>query len=101
MLKKTKTREKVLRLLEVSNTPVSANEIYEVLEKFGYREVGNEYLQGTLEASSKDMSNYDKGRMYFYLEDFESARNYLELCKKYKVDIVLRCSLHYAKFDTQ
>lgn len=35
MLKKTKTREKVLRLLEVSNTPISANEIYEVLSSEG------------------------------------------------------------------
>ena len=52
--------------------------IYEVLDKFGYREVGNEYLQSALGADNKEMGNYDKGRMYFYLEDYESARNYLE-----------------------
>lgn len=68
--------DKAISLMPTNYDQIVA--IYEVLEKFGYREVGNEYLQGTLEASSKDMSNYDKGRMYFYLEDFESARNYLE-----------------------
>jgi len=52
--------------------------IYEVLEKFGYREVGNEYLERALADNAKEMSNYDKGRMYYYLEDYESARNYLE-----------------------
>ncbi|MBE5738149.1 MAG: transcriptional repressor [Clostridiales bacterium] len=35
MLKKTKTREKVMHLLEVTSTPISANEIYEVLSNDG------------------------------------------------------------------
>ncbi len=53
-------------------------EIYKELDKAGYREVGNGYLEKVLEEDSKSMSNYDKGRIYFYMEDFEAARNYLE-----------------------
>ncbi len=53
-------------------------EIYKVLEEAGYQEPGVAYLEKALKSESKDLSNYDKGRMYFYLEDFESARNYLE-----------------------
>lgn len=53
-------------------------EIYKVLDETGYRETGTAYLETALKNAPKDMSNYDKGRIYFYLEDFESARNYLE-----------------------
>lgn len=53
-------------------------EIYKVLDEAGYGELGDGYLEKALKTDSKNMGNYDKGRMYFYLEDFESARNYLE-----------------------
>lgn len=53
-------------------------EIYKVLNETGYREAGAAYLEAALKNAPKDMGNYDKGRIYFYLEDFESARNYLE-----------------------
>ncbi len=53
-------------------------EIYKVLDEAGYQEPGVAYLESALNNAPKDMGNYDKGRMYFYLEDFESARNYLE-----------------------
>lgn len=53
-------------------------EIYKVLDETGYEETGKAYLETALKNAPKDMSNYDKGRIYFYLEDFESARNYLE-----------------------
>ena len=53
-------------------------EIYKVLYETGYREAGKAYLDTALKNAPKDMSNYDKGRIYFYLEDFEAARNYLE-----------------------
>lgn len=53
-------------------------EIYKVMEETGYREAGAAYLDSALKNASKDMSNYDKGRIYYYLDDFESARNYLE-----------------------
>lgn len=53
-------------------------EIYKVMDETGYREAGAAYLESALTNAPKDMSNYDKGRIYFYLEDFEAARNYLE-----------------------
>lgn len=53
-------------------------EIYKVLDETGYEETGKAYLETALKNAPKDMSNYDKGRIYFYLEDFEAARNYLE-----------------------
>lgn len=53
-------------------------EIYKVMDETGYREAGAAYLESALKNAPKDMSNYDKGRLYLYLEDFEAARNYLE-----------------------
>lgn len=53
-------------------------EIYKVMDETGYQEMGAAYLEKAIKEAPKDMSNYDKGRIYFYLEDFESARNYLE-----------------------
>ena len=52
--------------------------IYRSLEKNGYREAGVEYLQKALNAGGDKMSDYDKGRLYYYLEDYENARNCLE-----------------------
>lgn len=53
-------------------------EIFKVMDETGYREMGAAYLETAVKNAPKDMSNYDKGRIYFYLGDFEAARNYLE-----------------------
>lgn len=53
-------------------------EIYNVLAANGFREVGQEYLQAAMDAGTKDMTNYEKGRICYYLEDYENARTYLE-----------------------
>lgn len=53
-------------------------EIYKVMDEMGYKEAGIVYLESAIQNAPKDMSNYDKGRIYFYLGDFEAARNYLE-----------------------
>lgn len=53
-------------------------DIYSVLADFGYKEVGQEYLQAAMNAGTKDMTNFEKGRICYYLEDYENARNYLE-----------------------
>ena len=53
-------------------------EIYKVMDETGYKEAGVAYLESALQNAPKDMGNYDKGRIYFYLGDFEAARNYLE-----------------------
>ena len=53
-------------------------EIYKVMDETGYQEMGAAYLEAAVQNAPKTMGNYDKGRIYFYLGDFESARNYLE-----------------------
>lgn len=53
-------------------------EIYSVLAANGFREVGQEYLQAAMDAGTKGMTNYEKGRICYYLEDYENARTYLE-----------------------
>lgn len=52
--------------------------IYEVLEKNGYKQIGQEYLQAAMEADEKSMTDYERGRISFYLEDYASASTYLE-----------------------
>lgn len=53
-------------------------DIYCVLENGGYKEVGQEYLQAAMDAGTKNMTNFEKGRICYYLGDYENARTYLE-----------------------
>lgn len=53
-------------------------DIYGVLAAEGYKVAGQEYLQAAMDAGTKDMTNYEKGRICYYLEDYENARTYLE-----------------------
>ncbi len=53
-------------------------EIYSILASEGYKETGQEYLQKAMDAGTKGMTNYEKGRICYYLEDYENARTYLE-----------------------
>ncbi len=52
--------------------------IYRSLEKNGYKEAGIKYLEGTLATDGEDMPDYDKGRLYYYLQDYDNAKNCLE-----------------------
>ena len=49
-----------------------------MLDANGYKETGQEYLQTAMDAGTKGMTNYEKGRICYYLEDYENARTYLE-----------------------
>lgn len=53
-------------------------DIYGVLADNGCKEAGQAYLQAAMDGGTKDMTNYEKGRICYYLEDYENARNYLE-----------------------
>lgn len=53
-------------------------DIYTGLERFGYKEAGKEYLEQAMAAGGETINSYDKGRLYYYLEDYEEARNSLE-----------------------
>lgn len=51
--------------------------IYMVLEEYGYREVGQSYLQNAMTENEKSISDYDMGRICYYMGDYENARNFL------------------------
>ena len=51
-------------------------DIFCVLQSNGYKEAGQEYLKAAMD--TKNMTNFEKGRISYYLEDFENARTYLE-----------------------
>lgn len=64
----------------------------------GYEEEGKAYLQSALGNSDKKMSDYEKGRLYYYMGDYENARNYLEASKDKKdADTVLLLGQSYEK----
>lgn len=53
-------------------------EIYQALDSFGYGEIGQAYLQNALESGEKKMKAYDKGRIYFYMGEYQKAYIALE-----------------------
>lgn len=56
-------------------------QVYEVLAAEGYRQMGQEYLEIALEERSDKMSAYDRGRIYYYLGNYEQAQVFLEQAK--------------------
>ena len=58
-----------------------AIDIYCALREAGYEAEGDAYLQKAVDSGDKKMPDYDKGRLYFYLEDYSSSRDYLEKAK--------------------
>lgn len=55
--------------------------IYCSCSENGQEEMGNTYLQAVLDSEDKKLTDYNKGRMYFYLGDYNEARNSLEAAK--------------------
>ncbi len=53
-------------------------QIYEILEANGYRDAGIFYLQTALDKGGSKMKAYDKGRIYYYLGDYQTAYTTLE-----------------------
>ena len=56
-------------------------DIYCILRESGREDEGSEYLKAAVESGDRKMSDYDRGRLYFYLEDYSNARDYLEKAK--------------------
>lgn len=56
-------------------------QIYEVLYSHGYKEAGQTYLRAAMDTNAEQMTAYDKGRMYYYLEEYQSAYLALETAK--------------------
>lgn len=48
-------------------------QIYECLNQYGYKDLGRTYLSNAKENYLNKMSEYDKGRIYYYLEDYQQA----------------------------
>ncbi len=53
-------------------------DIYFSLEERGYKDEGKTYLQAALANNGQKLTEYERGRLSYYLEDYENARNYLE-----------------------
>lgn len=56
-------------------------ELFFSMKEIGQDIYADEFLQLVLTNSDKKMSDYDKGRMLFYIEDYSNARVYLEKSK--------------------
>ena len=56
-------------------------QVYEVLKAEGYKQMGQEYLETALEERSNKMNAYDRGRIYYYLGNYEQAQVMLEQAK--------------------
>lgn len=73
-------------------------EIAKSLMDKGHEEEAKAYLQAALGNNEKKMSQYDKGRLSYYMGDYENARNYLESVKGSKnADTVLLLGQTYEK----
>lgn len=57
-------------------------EIYQALEHYGYKEVGREYLDNAMQTAGSKMNNYDSGRMYYYLGEYQQACVALEKARE-------------------
>lgn len=56
-------------------------EIYEVLSDHGYKQIGEEYLETALSQREAKMTALDKGKINYYLGQFEKAQIFLEDAK--------------------
>jgi tetratricopeptide (TPR) repeat protein len=64
-------------------------DIYQILAGSGYQTVGEEYLRNAMDRNAGDMNNFEKGRISFYLADYENARAYLEKARDFNYEAVL------------
>ena len=54
---------------------------YKLLSEYGYRSAGETYLLSALETGAESMSNLQKGKIYYYLQNYEQARDCLEMAR--------------------
>ena len=73
-------------------------EVAKALLNKGYETEAKAYLQAALGSNEKKISDYDKGRLNYYMGEYEAARNYLETSKGNKdADTVLLLGQTYEK----
>lgn len=56
-------------------------DIYSSLAEYGYAEAAAQYLADAIAKEDKGMTDYDRGRLYYYQKDYANARDYLERAK--------------------
>ena len=56
--------------------------IFRALSDAGYEELGKGYLEKAMNNGTKTMSDYDRGRICYYLGDYENACSYLDSAYK-------------------
>lgn len=64
-------------------------EIAGLLSESGYYEEGQQYLQMFLADNENKLSDYDKGRIYYYMGDYEKAKVALESAKADESDDII------------
>lgn len=75
-------------------------DIYKVFSASGRETEGKAYLSMALENRLSSMSDYEKGVIYYYMSDYDNAKNFLELAKndkKYGRDSLLMLGKTYEK----
>ena len=72
-------------------------EIYKVLETEGYGEAGRGYLEKALEEGKKSMTETQKGMMYYFMGEYETARQILEKEKNSGKQAVTYLGMTYEK----
>ena len=72
-------------------------EIYKVLESEGYGEAGRGYLEAALEEGKRSMTETQKGMMYYFMGEYEEARQILEKEKNSGKQAVTYLGMTYEK----
>ncbi len=72
-------------------------EIYKVLENEGYGEAGRGYLEKALEEGKRSMTETQKGMMYYFMGEYEQARQILEKEKNSGKQAVTYLGMTYEK----
>lgn len=60
--------------------------IYQVLSEYGYEQEAKAYLEKAMSNGSKSMSDYNRGRICYYMGDYENACIYLDSANKYQTN---------------
>ena len=76
--------------------------IFKELSEAGYEEEGKVYIQAVLEAKEEELTELEKGKLYYYLKDYENARQALErIAKKDQETILMLGKTHEALGDLE
>ncbi len=71
-------------------------QIYFAIKNAGFETEADSYLKAILDDGKRKISDYDRGRMYYYLPDYSNARVYLEKAKDLsKPDTILMLGKTY------